>query len=251
MPMAASMARFIMPIPPPKYPPYTATISSKIDAPTTAALLESCEMPAEMRPVRCLPKAKSSVAPSSSHGKTFRKVCAGVLMSRIAPANPPTMLVRMSGIITRRGMFSFMRYAPPLAVVPTQRASVLVALAGTGGTPVKSRAGNATKLPPPATALMAPPSAPARNRKMALWKFKRIFYHDCGLLLQWRPLKSSVCGYRERTTGKVFGAAKSFLDNGLGAVYERCDLAPFRHGNPGSHPCGSQGGFKRRAIPLN
>jgi len=33
-------------------------------------------------------------------------------------------------------------------VVPTHSASVLVALAGTGGTPVNSSAGNATKLPP-------------------------------------------------------------------------------------------------------
>ena len=43
-----------------------------------------------------------------------------------------------------------------------------IALAGTGGTPVNSSAGNATKLPPPATALMAPPSAPAKKRNMAL-----------------------------------------------------------------------------------
>src|SRR5262249_5858394 len=34
-------------------------------------------------------------------------------------------------------------------------------------TPVKSSAGKATKLPPPATALMAPPRAPAAQRKSA------------------------------------------------------------------------------------
>src|SRR5580693_6710642 len=178
MPIAASIARFMIPIPPPKYPPYTATNNSKIDAPVTAATLESCEIPAEIRPVKYLPKANSSVAPSSSHGKTFKNVCAGVLISKIAPANPPITLVRTSGIITLRGMFNRMRYAPPLAVVPTQSARVLVALAGTAGTPVNKSAGNATKLPPPATALIAPPSAPAKNRNIAVCKFKQIFYHD-------------------------------------------------------------------------
>src|SRR5277367_4662396 len=108
------------------------------------------------------------------------------------------MLVRMSGIITRRGMFSFMRYAPPLAVVPTQRASVLVALAGTGGTPVKSNAGKATKLPPPATALIAPPIAPAKNRNMASCKCKQIFYHDCASALQ-RRLHESFHRHRHET----------------------------------------------------
>jgi len=67
----------------------------------------SCEMPAEIRPVKCLPKANSSVAPSSSQGRTRRKVCAGVLISRNAPAKPPITLVITSGIMMRGGMFSF------------------------------------------------------------------------------------------------------------------------------------------------
>jgi hypothetical protein len=75
-------------------------------------------------------------------------------------------------------MFKRMRYAPPLAVVPAQSARVLVALAGTAGTPVNKSAGNATKLPSPATALIAPPSAPAKNRNIAVCRFKQIFYHD-------------------------------------------------------------------------
>ena len=37
-------------------------------------------------------------------------------------------------------------------------ASVLVALAMIGGVPKKSRAGNVTRVPPPATALIAPPA---------------------------------------------------------------------------------------------
>src|ERR1700737_2293561 len=156
-------------------------------APATAALLDSCEIPAEMRPVRCLPNAKSSVAPSSSQGSTRRKVCAGVLMRSTAPARPPTTLVAISGISTRFEILRCLRYAPPLAVTPTQSASVLVALAATGPTPVKRSAGNATKLPPPATALSAPPTTPAANRKMACGRVKAVFYHEyAGALHFWR-----------------------------------------------------------------
>src|SRR6266478_524481 len=112
-----------------------------MEAAITAALLASCVMPAEMRPVRCLPNANSSVAPSSSQGSTCRNVCAGVLINKNAPASPPMTLVITSGIMTRRVMFSFSRYAPPLAVVPTHSASVFVAFAGIAGTPVNSSAG--------------------------------------------------------------------------------------------------------------
>src|SRR5438270_2219896 len=40
-----------------------------------------------------------------------------------------------------------------------------------GGTPVNRRAGNAMKLPPPATAFKTPPRTPATNRRMACPKF--------------------------------------------------------------------------------
>jgi hypothetical protein len=162
-------------MPPPKYPPYTATINSKIEAPATARPLDSCDIPAAIRPVRCLQNANSSVAPSSNHGNTRKKVCAGVLISSAAPASPPTTLVTINGTITRRVMFSRFRYAPPLAVVPIHNASVFVAFAATGATPVNNSAGNATKLPPPATALIAPPSAPAPNKNMACPMSKRAF----------------------------------------------------------------------------
>ena len=114
-----------------------------------------------------MPKAKSSVAASKSQGSTRRKVFAGVLMSSNAPSKPPTMLVAISGIITRLEILRCLRYAPPLAVTPTQSANVLVAFAETALTPVNSSAGNAMKLPPPATAFSAPPKAPAANRKTA------------------------------------------------------------------------------------
>src|ERR1700722_10693566 len=72
-------------------------------------------------------------------------------------------------------MLRCLRNAPPLAVTPTQSATVLVAFAGMGATPVKSNAGNAIKLPPPATAFSAPPSPPAKNRKMMVWSVKDQF----------------------------------------------------------------------------
>src|SRR5438067_2308288 len=59
-----------------------------------------------------------------------------------------------------------------------QNASVLVAFAGIGGTPVNSKAGKATKLPLPATALMPPPRPPAKDKKLALCRFKQSLYHD-------------------------------------------------------------------------
>src|SRR5439155_15390289 len=77
-----------------------------------------------------------------------RKVCAGVLCKSNTPDSPQTMLVATMGIMARREMFSFWEYAPPLAVVPAHRASVLVAFAGMGGTPVNRSAGKATKPPP-------------------------------------------------------------------------------------------------------
>src|SRR5271155_5306993 len=251
MPIAASIARFMMPIPPPKYPPYTATNNSKIDAPATAALFESCEIPAEILPVRCLPNANSSVAPSNSHGKTFKKVCAGVLIKRIAPANPPITLVTISGIITRRGMFSFMRYAPPLAVVPTQSAKVFVALAGTGGTPVNKSAGNATKLPPPATALIAPPIAPAKNRNMALCKFKPTFYHDSRSPLQWQRCASQFFPPEPNSKLRLHEVPLSHsLTMRAGPYMNGAIYQPSATGCLARTLSGPQGAFKRKESQL-
>src|SRR5271166_3563544 len=60
-----------------------------------------------------------------------------------------------------------------LATCPGHNATVLVAFALTGGMPIKSNAGNETKLPPPATELMAPARSAAKKRIVALEKFMR------------------------------------------------------------------------------
>src|SRR5579859_2115095 len=124
-------------------------------------------MLAEIRPVRCLPNANKSVAPSNSHGKTFKKVCPGVLIRRRAPASPPSTLVTIRGIITRREILKRFRYAPPLAVTPTHSASVFVAFAGMGATPVNSSAGNATSCRRRRPRLSR---RPARRRKTRRWR---------------------------------------------------------------------------------
>ena len=91
---------------------------------------------------------------------------------------PPITLVTASGIITRRERSRCLRYAPELAVTPTHSATVFVAFAEIGATPLNSSAGNAIKLPPPATAFSAPPRAPAQNRKMTVGSGKQQVYHN-------------------------------------------------------------------------
>ena len=61
--------------------------------------------------------------------------------------------------------FKALRYAPVEASVPGHNATVFVALAFTGGIPVKSRAGKAMKPPPPATELIAPAMMAAPNKR--------------------------------------------------------------------------------------
>jgi hypothetical protein len=50
------------------------------------------------------------------------------------------------------------------AAVPGHSATVLVAFARMGFVPVKSRAGNVMKLPPPATELTRPAASAAKKR---------------------------------------------------------------------------------------
>src|SRR5258708_20409572 len=56
------------------------------------------------------------------------------------------------------------RYAHPLETLPGIRATMLDAFESIGLRPAKSRAGNATRPPPPANALSTPPRKPAAIR---------------------------------------------------------------------------------------
>ncbi|MGA7930713.1 MAG: hypothetical protein WCA20_32545 [Candidatus Sulfotelmatobacter sp.] len=114
-------------------------------------------------PASLLPNANNKVALSVSQGSTRMKVCAGVFSISTAPAPPPIRLTASRGTIMRRGTFNRLRYAPPLPTAAVHRAIVFVALAGIGGTPVNSSAGNAMKLPPPATEFSAPPQHPSEK----------------------------------------------------------------------------------------
>ena len=60
-----------------------------------------------------------------------------------------------------------------LEASPGHNATVLLALAWTGGTPVNNMMGKDTKLPPPATAFSVPAITPAKKRTMACLRCKR------------------------------------------------------------------------------
>ena len=87
------------------------------------------------------------------------------------------MLVTVSGISSRRGTFMCREYEATLMASPGHRATVLLALASTGGTPTKIITGKEMKLPPPATALIVPAIAPVNKRMMACLKCKPGMYH--------------------------------------------------------------------------
>ena len=114
-----------------------------------------------------LPNAKSNVPLSNSQGTKRRKVCCGVFNKSTAPAQPPATLVTSRGIMRRAGASSRFMYARVLAASPGQSATVLVAFACTGGTPMNKSAGNEMKLPPPANAFKVPAIPAAKNRNRA------------------------------------------------------------------------------------
>ena len=109
---------------------------------------------------------KMRVAISSSQGTSIMKVADGVMSRTQAPSRPPTTPVTVSGTITRRDKLrNSLRYAQTLAGWPGHSATVLVALALTGGMPANNSDGKETKLPPPATELMAPAATAATKRR--------------------------------------------------------------------------------------
>src|SRR6266702_1880487 len=109
--------------------------------------------------------AKSTVATKSRYGKSLTKVDCDVLNKSSAPITPPIRLVPLSKrTMDRLCLASSLRYAHMLATDPGQRATVLVALALIGRTPVNMSEGSVIKLPPPATELSVPPSIAAIKR---------------------------------------------------------------------------------------
>jgi len=100
------------------------------------------------------------------------------------------MLVRTRGIITRRGMFSFWGYAPPLAVVPTHRASVLVAFSGDGRNAYKQKGGKGNETP--AARYSIDSAAEGRRRRTGKWRYAG---SNGGFIMNpVRPPKSALLG---------------------------------------------------------
>src|SRR5260370_41496384 len=100
-----------------------------------------------------------------------------------------------------------------LPEVPTTSAKVLVALAMTGGVPKNSRVGKVTRVPPPATAFMAPPAAAESISPMisagAMERVRLRLISGSpsavlpGLILDWRGVRLGMVGapreqYRHR-----------------------------------------------------
>ena len=87
------------------------------------------------------------------------------LMATIAGVTRSNHSLKDREVLAALGLAT--RYYQTLAGCPGHSATVLVALALTGGIPTKSRAGNEIKLPPPATELMPPAMTAAKNRNPA------------------------------------------------------------------------------------
>src|SRR5258707_331203 len=62
--------------------------------------------------------------------------------------------------------------------------------------PANIRAGKATKLPPPATALSAPPSTPATKRNTYVWISKQQMYHSRMQNCPFQPTPITLCTAR-------------------------------------------------------
>jgi hypothetical protein len=113
----------------------------------------------------CVLKAKRTVATRSSQGIRFAKAAFDVASSNRPPAMPPRKATRVSSGSAVRKRSSSVRKAHAAARLPGQRATELLALAITGGTPAASSAGNDRKVPPPATEFIAPAQKAAMASK--------------------------------------------------------------------------------------
>src|SRR5688572_3674181 len=111
-----------------------------------------------MRPL----SANSSVAKRTSHGTARANACSPVARRSHAPRPPPRTLGTAMAATKRSEPATSLRYPPMAPQAPGQRATVLVAFASVyESPPTCTRAGKETRVPPPATELIAPAAAAA------------------------------------------------------------------------------------------
>jgi hypothetical protein len=105
-----------------------------------------------------------SVPPRMSHGIMCRKVRWRVCSRTSAPLTPPSRLTM--AMVGSRSLCRSRRSVASEVSCPGHSASVLVALACTGGTPMPSIAGKEMKEPPPAMAFITPAMSDATTSQM-------------------------------------------------------------------------------------
>src|SRR5579871_6763571 len=101
-------------------------------------------------PLNFGPMLNSTVPAKSSHGTILRNVICGVCNNNHAPRMLPRKVTLIRGRTDWSNRQSMdLREAEVAASMPGQTATVFVALAVTGGIPVKRSVGKVMKLPPP------------------------------------------------------------------------------------------------------
>src|SRR5262245_30060541 len=105
-----------------------------------------------------LPTANTIVANRISHGTRLAKMRLGVYNKISAPHRPPTRpKANKFRTLNSATAMILRRYAHAPANVPENSATTLDAFASMGLSPANRRAGNVTKVPPPASEFRAPP----------------------------------------------------------------------------------------------
>jgi len=105
--------------------------------------------------------AKSPAAKRIRCGTSTRNVSSPVLRSKIPPATPPSAPVIPKTCSLRASPLKSLNCASAPPRYPGQRATVLVTLATTTGTPTARSTGKVMSVPPPAKAFTAPASIAA------------------------------------------------------------------------------------------
>ena len=132
-PTEVRIASMRMPMPPPKYPPYTAMKNCA----TTARRGLTCAGAPSARGFRKkLPQANTTVAKRMRNGTRWVKTETGVARSSTAPAPPPSRLVITRVRMDRRAApETRLRPARPVVTWPGKSAIVEAMLAARGSSP--------------------------------------------------------------------------------------------------------------------